>query len=138
MNNLVKVHNRNVYPLEEDFKGQRIYIAPNSHIEMDYEEAVQFRGQYHQPLFDKGGVQDPRSYKYIVIDKEDEKRIYNQRGNVSDDEKSEKFVCHVCTKEFLSKNGLLKHIRNKHLDVMVDKDAKKELIDDEEIEGNEA
>lgn len=137
MNNLVKVHNRNVYPLIETFKGQNIHIPANKYIEMDYDEAVQFKSQYHQPIFDKGGVQDPTSYKYLELDSDDVKRVYRQRGNVGTDEKKEKFVCHVCAKDFLTKKGLLAHIKGKHLEAMVDEDARDELIDSEEIERDE-
>lgn len=137
MNNLVKVHNLNVYPLEEMFKGQKIFIKANDYIEMDYDEAVQFRGQYRPMIKDKGGIQDPKSYKYIKLDEEDVKRIYRQRGQVTDEETEKKFVCHVCSKEFLSKNGLMKHIKTKHLDAMIDDEARKELMDDEEIQADE-
>lgn len=138
MNNLVKVHNRNVYPLEEKFKGMMVSIPKNSYIEMDYDEAILFKGQYHDIVYDKGGLQDPKSYKYIEIDQDDIKRIYRQRGNVTSDTQKDKFPCHVCSKEFLTKTGFLNHIKSKHLTDMVDTQTRDELIDNEEIEGDEA
>jgi hypothetical protein len=132
INNTVKVHNRNIYPLVERFKGSTIKIEANSFMEMDYDEAMIFMGQFHPMQFDKGGVQKPESYKWIEIDKEDEERVKLQRGGAKSAEKV-KYVCQVCAQEFLTKNGLMKHVKSKHLDAMVDEDARDELIDDEEI-----
>ena len=137
MNNLVKVHNLNVYPLDQVFKGQKIHIPPQKYVEMDYEEAVQFRGLYLPIAHDAGGVQKPESYKYIKIDEGDVERIHRQRGLIGNDEKKDKFVCHMCSKDFITKKGLLTHIKSKHVDAMMDEEARDELLDDEGIGDNE-
>jgi len=129
---LVKVHNRNVYPFEQVFKGQKVFIKPNDYIEMDYMEAVEFKSLYYPIKKDKGGLQDPKTYKWIEIDEADTKKFFKSLGNQTD-ERKEKFVCHVCSKDFLTKNGLMAHIKKNHLSDMMDEDARDELIDNEEV-----
>jgi hypothetical protein len=131
----VKVWNRNSFDHKEKFKGSIIEIPAHKFIEMDYDEAVLFRGQFFNPQFGKDMVQKPESYKWIEIDPEDRAKVLKERasdGGESDVEKI--FPCHVCAKEFRTKNGLLKHIKDKHQDIMVDKDARDELLDNEDLE----
>lgn len=65
----VKVWNDNDYPHTETFKGEKITIAPHEHIEMEWEEAVEFRGQFTgiAPLAENGEP-DPRFFKMIRVE----------------------------------------------------------------------
>lgn len=130
--NEVKVWNHNEYTHKETFKEKVVVIEPHKFVVMDYYDAVQFLGQFFPMRHGKDGVQDPRSYKYLQIDPDDLKRFREQRESKSDD-KDQVFVCHRCMKEFLTKNGLLKHIKTRHIDEMADKDARDELLDDEDV-----
>lgn len=131
MSNIVKVWNRNSFDHKELFKDDAVFIPAGKYIEMDYYDAVQFLGQFYPMKFGKDGIQDPKSYKWLEIDPEDKKKVFQSKGDK--DEKDQVFVCHRCNKEFLTKNGLLKHIKTRHLDEMADKDARDELIDDEDV-----
>ena len=133
-NNRVKVWNRNIYPFSQVFKGDKIFIEPGKFIEMDYDEAVLFKSSATPIVRDTSGQDDPRFFKMIEIDPEDVKRIYDFRSNNANTDPSiMKYVCHMCTKEFVTKKGLLKHIKTNHLDAMGDEDARDDLIDDEAI-----
>lgn len=72
----VKVWNRNKYPHKELYKGDQVVIPAGGFIEMDWEEAVQFKGQFTgmAPLKseDDGaggmGEPDPRFFKMIEVE----------------------------------------------------------------------
>ncbi len=68
MSTTVKVWNDNVHPHKEIFKGETIEIQPGGCVEMDYMEAIEFRGQFVTPKFDGSGRPDPRSFKKIRVD----------------------------------------------------------------------
>lgn len=131
--NDVKVHNLNIYEFKQMFKGQEILIPANEHVVMDYDEAIDFLGMFSPIKKLSSGLQDPKSYKKLKINEEDEQRVLAAKHKTNLDEVEKKYVCHMCTKEFRTKQGLLKHIKASHVDSMVDKDAKDELLDDEDL-----
>ena len=65
----VKVWNDNDYPHSEVFKGEKITIDPHAFIEMDWEEAIDFKGQFSglAPI-GKDGAPDPRFFKKIRVE----------------------------------------------------------------------
>ena len=66
--------------------------------------------------------------RQFEIDAEDRKRARAARNNEL--EQTEKvFVCMSCAKEFQTKSALMKHIKQKHANQMVDEDAKEELME---------
>ncbi len=67
---LVKVFNDNVHPHKERFKGEMIEIAAGGYVEMEYEEAVDFRGQFTgiAPI-SASGAPDPKFFKMIRVEK---------------------------------------------------------------------
>lgn len=66
--NTVKVWNDNSHVFTQKFKGDTVTIPAKSFIEMDYAEAVSFRGK-PSPMFKDGmGQQDPKSFKMIRIE----------------------------------------------------------------------
>lgn len=130
----VKLYNDNDLDHKERYKGAQIIIKAHDYIEMDYDEARQFMGQYFPYIKTKGGTQDPKSYKMLRIDEEDAQRIRDIKASNAGDEKEKVFVCQSCGNEFRTKKGLLKHIKSKHSSEMVDKEARDELLDDEDID----
>lgn len=64
----VKVWNLNVHEHKEEFKGVMLEIPAKGFIEMDWEDAVQFRGQYTPMLIKADGTHDPRGFKMIKVD----------------------------------------------------------------------
>jgi len=129
----VKVHNLNKYDYSEKFKGSMINIPAGGHIIMEYFEAEQFLSRANAVRFLKNGRQDPKTYKMLKIDEDDKKEAYDQMHGTKNEDSEKTYVCHACSKEFLTKTGLLKHIKSKHKDLMVDSEARDELIDDEDI-----
>jgi len=130
----VKIINQNSFDYVEMFNGVMIKIPAGQSIDMEYFEANQFLAKMNSLSFDKEGRIDPRSYKMLKIEPDDEKLALEEinRSN-STDEKSSVFVCHACGKEFRTKNGLLKHIKGSHVSDMADKEARDELLDDEGV-----
>jgi uncharacterized C2H2 Zn-finger protein len=103
---------------------------------MDYFEAVDFLGKYHTIVRRKDGTQDPKSFKKLEIDKDDLKRYIDERDGqsaVDDEANRSSWKCPVCTKDFKTQKGLLSHIKANHQDAMVDKEARDELSDREDI-----
>lgn len=67
---LVKVHNKNIHPYTEVFRGNTIRIEANSFIEMDEDEAEYFTQSFIFPKKDAQGVPDPLFFKKLKIEKE--------------------------------------------------------------------
>ena len=125
MANAVRVYNDNIVPHKEHYKGQDLVIEPKGFIEMDRDEAVQFKSQFFPPKFNKGGQQEIDSMKMIrlapIPAKQKESAPQSQQAE-------ETHTCMACGFEAKSGAGLKSHIRNNHADLMVDDDAKKELM----------
>lgn len=130
----VKVWNDNVHPYEERFQGEFIRIEPHKYVSMDYDKAVLFLGTFSGIMIKGDGLHDPKSFKKLRIDTDDRKEVIMSRSHMNDkDDKEKVFVCHACTKEFLTKKGLERHVKEKHLSEMADNDAMKEMHDREDI-----
>ena len=113
-----KVWNDNIYPYTEVFKKKTITIAPKSYVEMEYEDAVDFRGQFTPVELDGAGVPKPTSYKMIRVEKIPETFV----------EKPTEIACQACGMRQVSMEALSDHIKAHHVESMVDKDAKDELL----------
>lgn len=131
----VKVHNLNIHPYKEEFKGIDILIEPGGFYEMDYFEAKLFLSKIGTPPKRMAnGLFDPKSFKKLKIDEEDERSAKEEIFSLSNSDSVEKvFVCQACSKEFRTKNGLLKHIKDKHQSQM-EKNARDELLDNEDLD----
>ncbi len=72
----VKVWNDNKYPHKELYKGDQVIIQAGGFVEMDWEEAIQFKGQFTgmAPLKSEDdslggmGEPDPRFFKMIRVE----------------------------------------------------------------------
>lgn len=82
-----RVYNRHPSGLThiEKFKGNVVEIPAGGYVLMDYEEAVQFKGQYFPMLKDAQGAPDPKGFKVIHLEP-------NEKGENKPEVKE--FVCH--------------------------------------------
>ncbi len=64
----VKVHNDNVHPHKEMFKGIEVVIPAKSFIEMDFEEACELKGQFTPIVYISEGNPDARFYKMLRVE----------------------------------------------------------------------
>jgi hypothetical protein len=66
---LVKVWNDNIHAHVEGFKGKKIEIPAGGFVEMDYTEAVEFRGQFtSMPPADCPEAEKAKYYKKIRVE----------------------------------------------------------------------
>jgi hypothetical protein len=56
----------------EKFREETVSIPAGSYILMEYEDAVQFRGQFFPMLRDAQGAPDPKGFKCIQLEKHPE------------------------------------------------------------------
>lgn len=115
----VQVWNDNSVDHVEKFRGDEIKIKSKSFIVMDSEDAYLFKGQFFPPKFNKSKLQTIESMKCIRIVED-----FNVKKEVS---KTDANSCMKCGFKAESQAGLKSHIRSKHVDSMVDEDAKKEI-----------
>ena len=100
----VKVWNDNTHPYEEDFKGEIIKIGPKGFIEMDFEDATDFKSAMGNGMqVGNDGVQTPESYKMIRIER---------RGAAPRVELGHK--CMSCSKSYESPEMLDLHVTQNH------------------------
>jgi len=100
---VINIH-RNGLTHREKFNDEMIEIKAGEHVLMDYEDAVQFKGQYFPMIINAQGVQDPISYKMIKIEAE-------HPDMESSVDKEKIYVCHADGKEFPNKELLEKYVK---------------------------
>ncbi len=117
MNN-VRVYNDNVFPYKEVFRGEMIEIPPKGFIEMDFYEAIDFKGTYSPIKTDGGGKPLAESYKII--------RIVTPENFQAEDAKNN--ICHSCSKTFLSAKELEDHVNENHLNDLIDEKEREKRL----------
>lgn len=65
----VKVHNDNIYPYQEEFRGKLISIPVGEYVEMDEDEAGYFLEKFTFPKKDSQGRPDPQFFKKLRIER---------------------------------------------------------------------
>lgn len=108
-----KVWNDNIYPYSEMFRGDKITIAPGQFIEMDYMDAVQFRGTMNSISYDADGAPRPESYKKIRIEE-----IKDAKPATVEDMSLD---CNVCNYKAKDQVDFAKHVLENHADSLADK-----------------
>ena len=63
-----RVHNDNIHPYRENFKGSIVEIPAGGSVVMDFEEALQFEGTGAPMIKNAGGQQCPTSFKKIRVE----------------------------------------------------------------------
>jgi hypothetical protein len=64
----VKVWNKNKFDHREKFKGEEIFIPAGGSIDMDFEEAIEFKGQFTPPAPKEHAGDPARFYKMIEVE----------------------------------------------------------------------
>lgn len=88
---IVKVWNDNQYEHVEKYKGEEIRIKPGQYVEMDYIDAVDFRGQFITPKMLGPNNPDPRFYKMIRVEEpaepvvKEDRNVFHATGEVFKD-----------------------------------------------------
>lgn len=106
---------------KEMFKGSEVIIPAGEHILMDYEEAVQFRGQYYPMKKNAQGADDPASFKVIHIEP------LGAAPEVT------KFICPITKKEFFSQKDFDAHLQQYRDLVHRDEVLDKEIADEQAV-----
>lgn len=68
----VKVWNDNVHPHREKYQDEWIDIPAGGYIELDWEDAIQFKGQFTGIKLLGDDTPDPRGFKMIRVEKPSE------------------------------------------------------------------
>ena len=119
----VRVWNDNVYPYKETFKGDPLVIGSKSYIEMEEEDAVQFRGTFAPMVRDADGNDMPQGFKMIRIEK-----ITAEMLEAEAAPKVDPNVCLVCKYKAGSQADLDEHLKAAHSEqLVVDEEAEAEL-----------
>lgn len=120
---LVKVWNDNKYPHTERFKGTMLTIPAGGSIEMEFEEAMEFKGQFTAPIRGNDEQPDPRYFKMIRV----------ERPKVLD-VKVDPLVCHADGTKAENQDDLAKRLEHyRHLKVE-DSNAEKARLDAQQKE----
>lgn len=102
---------------KEKFKGDDIVIPAGEFVLMDYEDAVQFKGQYFPIVINAQGVQDPKSYKMLKIEAGPEAKLDEI------DNKQRIYICHVDGKEFSDKASLDEYMKTNFSHLLIKDEA---------------
>lgn len=102
----VKVWNDNTHPFTQVFKEKKISIPAKSYVEMEFYDAYDFLGTYFPVEHDAAGIQDPKSYKMLRVDRGD--AVRGIQGKIK------KNICIVCAHESPSPEELEAHTKVKH------------------------
>ncbi len=112
----VRVWNDNKYDHKEMFKGEMIEIPSKKYIEMDHEEAVNFRGQYFPVVLDSDGNHTDKGYKMLRIERIED-------GQPAPEGKFNPHVCMACQYDATSAKDLAEHSKTHQEAVFVDEAA---------------
>lgn len=114
------------YTHKEMFKGNMLEIPAGQFVLMDYEDAVQFRGQFFPIKLRGDNTQDPISFKCIKIEADGDLKLAKEDLAK---EATKIYVCHLDGKEFSSKDELEKYVSEKYADrVFVDEGLEEQLM----------
>ena len=115
---LVKVHNDNVHPYKEKFRDRDINIPPKGFIEMEYDEAILFKGTFAPMVFDADGNDQPQGYKMIRVEEPSLKELPKVNPN----------LCVACRYLAHDAKDLLEHAKAHADNMVVDNEAEAEIV----------
>lgn len=104
----------------EKFKDQTIEIRAGEYVLMDYEDAVQFRGQYFPMKRNAQGAPDPTGFKIIHLE---------PHGSAAEAKPAaEEFICHFDGRKFPTQKLLDQHLSENYADkTFVDEKIEEEI-----------
>lgn len=113
-----RVYNRHSQGLthRERYKEQFIEIKAGDYALMDYEDAVQFKGQYFPMKKNPQGAPDPTSWKMLELVRHDPEVKQEQE-----------YICHFDGRKFPTQKDLDQHLTENYSD----KTFKDEALDEE-------
>jgi hypothetical protein len=119
-----KVWNRHPDGLmhREKFKDQLVEIPAGGFVVMDYEDAVQFRGQYFPMRKNAQGAPDPASFKVLTLER-------HELEAVADTPKE--FVCHFDGAKFPSQSLLDAYLKQNFSEHVIKDEALEAAIEKE-------
>ena len=108
-----RVYNRHPHGLThvEEFKEQLLKIPAGEYVLMDYEEAVQFRGQYFPMKKNGQDAPDPSGFKCIELKPDTDKEQVANTGKSDGG-----YVCHFDGAKFPTQALLDKYIKDNYAD----------------------
>lgn len=120
-----RVWNRHPHGLthKEKFRDEMIEIKAGQYVLMDYEDAVQFRGQYFPMKKKPTGEDDPAGFKVIHLEKHDDSEVV---------ETAKEYICHFDGKKFSSQALLDAYVNQNYSEHVFKDDALDEAIEKEQ------
>lgn len=122
--NKVEVHNLNSHPYSEQFRDYLIEIPANGYIEMEYEEAVMFKGTMNNVQRNGDGAILPESYKMIKIVQTGTGKKMMEEAKI----RAVAFKCQACGYNASDKQDLHIHTKEEHLHELEDAKVAKQLL----------
>lgn len=116
----VRVHNDNIHDYKEKYKGEPILIKAKGFIEMEEDEAYQFKGTFSPIIRDADGNDLPEGYKMIRLEK-------NWVTDESTEPKEIVHQCMACHYKGSSVADLSEHTKTHAESLVVDKEAEEEI-----------
>lgn len=107
----------------EKFKDKMIEIKSGEYILMDYEDAVQFRGQYFPMKKNAQGAPDPAGFKCIFLEKHEDGKS---------EPAAQEFVCHFDGRKFPTQAALDAYLTENYAEHTFKDEALEEEIQREE------
>lgn len=105
----------------EKFREELVEIPANKYVLMDYEDAVQFRGQFFPMKRKPTGEPDPAGFKAIFLEKHD---------GPADEIQVREFICHIDGRKFPSQALLDAYLKENYSDSpLLDKSAEEALAE---------
>jgi hypothetical protein len=101
-----KVFNDNIFEYKERFKGDQIVIPAKGYIEMQYEEAMEFKSTFSPIVLDADGRPKAEGFKMI--------RVEPIGDPTKAKSKLDENKCHACGKVLESQAALAAHILEVH------------------------
>lgn len=89
----------------EKFRDDMITIKAGEYVLMDYEDAVQFKGQWTPMRKNAQGADDPAGFKVIFIEP------HSEESPVGEAKGSSEFICNRDGRKFYSQKELDEHIK---------------------------
>lgn len=118
-----RVYNRHPEGMthREKYKEQMITIPAGGFVLMDYEDAVQFRGQYFPMKKNAQGAPDPASFKVIHLEPD----------NAEVKAAPVEFICHFDGRKFPTQSALDQYLTENYADKTFKDEALEETIKEE-------
>jgi len=120
----VEVHNLNVHPYIEFFKGRQISIPAKGFIEMEANEAVELKGTMSKIVRDGDGTPLPISYKMLKIVSD----VTGKEEMAELNKLSVTFKCQACGFNAGDKQELHIHVKEEHAHQLHDPKVAKQLL----------